>query len=143
MSWLGIGSHSESFLFTFHRRFLRCHCCAVYIWTVPLSDLYILFIRFFCFHLRSQQLEKQTLSMVRGLSDQLRSACASVVSSAKGLPSTVQDQLTAARQSAEELYSSLRNTSTITPVLLERSRHQLNQVCTVLCCLYCSSCAAA
>ncbi|XP_039896500.1 mannose-6-phosphate receptor binding protein 1 isoform X3 [Simochromis diagramma] len=76
----------------------------------------------------SEQLERQTLSMVRGLSDQLRSACASVVSSAKGLPSTVQDQLTAARQSAEELYSSLRNTSTITPVLLDRSRHQLNQV---------------
>lgn len=81
--------------------------------------------------------------MVRGLSDQLRSACASVVSSAKGLPSTVQDQLTAARQSAEELYSSLRNTSTITPVLLDRSRHQLNQVRVMLCCLYCSSCAAA
>lgn len=90
-----------------------------------------------------QQLERQTLSMVRGLSDQLRSACASVVSSAKGLPSTVQDQLTAARQSAEELYSSLRNTSTITPVLLDRSRHQLNQVRVMLCCLYCSSCAAA
>ncbi|XP_006790379.1 mannose-6-phosphate receptor binding protein 1 isoform X2 [Neolamprologus brichardi] len=74
------------------------------------------------------ELERHTLSMVRGLSDQLRSACASVVSSAKGLPGRVQDQLSVARQSAEELYSSLRNTSTITPVFLEQSRHQLKRV---------------
>ncbi|XP_029938809.1 mannose-6-phosphate receptor binding protein 1 [Salarias fasciatus] len=75
-----------------------------------------------------EQLEWRVLSMVRGLSDQLRSACSSVVSSAQGLPSAVQDQLTNARQSAEELHSSLGNTSSITPLLLEHSRHRLNQV---------------
>lgn len=80
------------------------------------------------FNLYSQQLEWQVLSMVRGLSDQLRSACANVVSSAQGLPGAVQDQLTSARRSAEELHSSLGNTSTITPLLVERSRHQLTQV---------------
>nr|XP_046246985.1 mannose-6-phosphate receptor binding protein 1 isoform X2 [Scatophagus argus] len=74
------------------------------------------------------KLEWRTLSMVRGLSDQLRSACSNVVSSAQGLPSAVQDQLTSARQSAEELYSSLGNTSSITPLLLEQSRHHLTQV---------------
>nr|XP_046246980.1 mannose-6-phosphate receptor binding protein 1 isoform X1 [Scatophagus argus]XP_046246981.1 mannose-6-phosphate receptor binding protein 1 isoform X1 [Scatophagus argus]XP_046246982.1 mannose-6-phosphate receptor binding protein 1 isoform X1 [Scatophagus argus]XP_046246983.1 mannose-6-phosphate receptor binding protein 1 isoform X1 [Scatophagus argus] len=76
----------------------------------------------------AKQLEWRTLSMVRGLSDQLRSACSNVVSSAQGLPSAVQDQLTSARQSAEELYSSLGNTSSITPLLLEQSRHHLTQV---------------
>lgn len=83
-----------------------------------------------CLDCRSitQQLEWQTLSMVRGLSDQMRAACSNVVSSAQGLPSTVQEQLTSTRNSAEELYSSLRSSSSITPVLVERSRHQLTQV---------------
>ncbi|XP_059197489.1 mannose-6-phosphate receptor binding protein 1 isoform X2 [Centropristis striata] len=74
------------------------------------------------------ELEGRVLSMVHGLSDQLRSAATNVVSTAQGLPGTVQDQLTSARRSAEELYSSLGNTSTITPLLLERSRHHLIQV---------------
>ncbi|XP_029286317.1 mannose-6-phosphate receptor binding protein 1 isoform X2 [Cottoperca gobio] len=74
------------------------------------------------------ELEWRVLSMVRGLSDQLRSTCSNVVSSAQGLPGAVQDQLTRARQSAEELHSSLGNTSNITPLLLERSRHNLIQV---------------
>ncbi|XP_074491986.1 mannose-6-phosphate receptor binding protein 1 isoform X1 [Sebastes fasciatus] len=76
----------------------------------------------------AEQLEGRVLAMVHGLSDQLRSACSSVVSSAQGLPGAVQDQLTSARRSAEELHSSLGNTSTITPLLLERSRHHLIQV---------------
>lgn len=75
--------------------------------------------------------------MVRGLSNQVRSACHNVVSSAQGLPSAVQDQLTSARRSAEELHSSLGSTSTITPVLLERSRHHLTQVLIAPRCLYC------
>ncbi|XP_026160524.1 mannose-6-phosphate receptor binding protein 1 [Mastacembelus armatus] len=76
----------------------------------------------------SEQLEWRVLSMVRGLSDQLHLACSNVVSSAQGLPGAVQDQLTSARRSAEELHSSLGNTSTLTPLLLERSRHHLAQV---------------
>uniref|UniRef100_H3BXV8 Perilipin n=1 Tax=Tetraodon nigroviridis TaxID=99883 RepID=H3BXV8_TETNG len=76
----------------------------------------------------AEQLEWRTLSMVRGLSEQLRSACSNVVSSAQGLPGAVQDQITSARQSAEELYSSMGSTSSITPVILERSRHHLAQV---------------
>ncbi|XP_028299529.1 mannose-6-phosphate receptor binding protein 1 isoform X2 [Gouania willdenowi] len=74
------------------------------------------------------QLEWRALAMMRGLSDQLKSACTGVVSSAQGLPGVVQDQLTNARKSAEELHSSLGSTSSITPVLLERSRHHVNQV---------------
>lgn len=74
--------------------------------------------------------------MVRGMSDQLRSSCSNVVSSAQGLPGAVQDQLTSARRSAEELYTSLGNTSTITPLLLERSRHHLTQVLIAPHCLY-------
>ncbi|XP_020487790.1 mannose-6-phosphate receptor binding protein 1 [Labrus bergylta] len=76
----------------------------------------------------AEQLEWRALSMMRGLSDQLMSACSNVVSSAQGLPGAVQDQLTSARKSAEELRSSLGNTSTITPILLEGSRHHLTQV---------------
>lgn len=83
----------------------------------------------------SQQLEWRALSMVRSLSEQLRSACSNVVSSAQGLPGVVQDQITNARQSAEELYSSMGSTSSITPVMLERSRYHLAQVQTLLCCL--------
>ncbi|XP_029683506.1 mannose-6-phosphate receptor binding protein 1 isoform X3 [Takifugu rubripes] len=77
---------------------------------------------------QKQQLEWRALSMVRGMSDQLRLACSNVVSSVQGLPGTVQDQITNARQSAEDLYSSLGSTSSITPIILERSRHQLTQV---------------
>ncbi|XP_042339757.1 mannose-6-phosphate receptor binding protein 1 [Plectropomus leopardus] len=76
----------------------------------------------------AEQLEWRVLSMVHGLSAQLRSACSNVVSSAQGLPGAVQDQLTRARQSAEELHVSLGSTSTITPLLVERSRHHLTQV---------------
>uniref|UniRef100_A0A8C6S9E1 Perilipin n=1 Tax=Neogobius melanostomus TaxID=47308 RepID=A0A8C6S9E1_9GOBI len=75
-----------------------------------------------------EKLEWRALSMVRGLSDQLQSACSSVVSSAQGLPGAVQEQLSSARRSAEDLRSSLGNTSSLTPVLLERSRQQLTQV---------------
>lgn len=75
-----------------------------------------------------EQLEWQALSMVRGLSDQLQAACSSVVSSAQGLPGAVQEQLSSARRSAEDLRSSLGNTSSLTPVLLERSRQHLTQV---------------
>ncbi|KAJ0032362.1 hypothetical protein NQD34_002443 [Periophthalmus magnuspinnatus] len=75
-----------------------------------------------------EKLEWQALSMVRGLSNQLQSACSSVVSSAQGLPGAVQEQLSSAIQSAEELRSSLRNTSSLTPVLLERSRQHLSKV---------------
>ncbi|XP_030639981.1 mannose-6-phosphate receptor binding protein 1 isoform X2 [Chanos chanos] len=74
------------------------------------------------------QLEWRTLSMVRGLSEQLKSACSGVVSSAQGLPGAVQEQLHNARRAAEELHSSLGNTSTLPPHLLEQSRQQLTQV---------------
>lgn len=76
----------------------------------------------------SQRMEWQALSIVHGLSNQLRAACSNVVSSAQGLPRTVQDQLNSAKQSAEELYSSFGSTSTITPVIMEQSRHHLTKV---------------
>ncbi|XP_061833938.1 mannose-6-phosphate receptor binding protein 1 isoform X2 [Nerophis lumbriciformis] len=76
----------------------------------------------------TERLEWRVLSMVRGLSEQLRSASSNVVSSAQGLPGAVQDQLTKAKRSAEELHSSLGDTSALTPLLLDRSRHHLTQV---------------
>ncbi|KAM8888587.1 mannose-6-phosphate receptor binding protein 1 [Synchiropus picturatus] len=75
-----------------------------------------------------EPLESGVLSMVHGLTAQLRTACSNVVSSAQGLPGAVQDQLSSARRSAEELQSSLSNSGSLTPVLLERSRHHLTQV---------------
>ncbi|KAG7488205.1 hypothetical protein MATL_G00030240 [Megalops atlanticus] len=77
---------------------------------------------------QGEQLEWRTLSMVRGLSGQLQSACSGVVSSAQGLPGAVQEQLATARRAAEELHSSLGSTSTLSPLLLEQSRHHLTQV---------------
>lgn len=81
--------------------------------------------------------------MVHSLSDQLRSACSNVVSSAQGLPGAVQEQLTNARRSAEDLHSSFGNTSTLTPLLLERSRYHLTQVLIALHSLYLSVLFAA
>ncbi|XP_012677175.2 mannose-6-phosphate receptor binding protein 1 [Clupea harengus] len=75
-----------------------------------------------------EQLEGWTLSMARDLTGQLRVACATVVSSAQGLPSTVQEQLLSARRTAEELQRSLVNASTLTPHLLQQTRKQITQV---------------
>ncbi|XP_076860435.1 mannose-6-phosphate receptor binding protein 1 isoform X1 [Brachyhypopomus gauderio] len=77
---------------------------------------------------QGQQLEVRTLSMVRGLTEQLRAAAAGVVSSAQGLPGAVQEQLQSARRTAEELHASLGSTSTLTPLLLQQSRQQITQV---------------
>ncbi|KAJ8374458.1 hypothetical protein SKAU_G00050380 [Synaphobranchus kaupii] len=74
------------------------------------------------------ELEWRALSMVRGLSGQLQSACSGVVSSAQGLPGTVQEQLANARRVAQELHSSLGNTSTLSPQILEQTRLHLAQV---------------
>ncbi|XP_077463353.1 mannose-6-phosphate receptor binding protein 1 [Stigmatopora argus] len=76
----------------------------------------------------AERLEWRALSMARGLSDQLRSASANVVTSAQGLPAAVQDQLARARRSADELQASLLDAGALTPILLERSRHHLTQV---------------
>ncbi|KAI4872716.1 hypothetical protein NFI96_014381, partial [Prochilodus magdalenae] len=77
---------------------------------------------------QGEQLEWRTLSMVRGLSEQVRLACAGVVSSAQGLPGAVQEQLQKARRTAEDLHSSLGKTNILTPMLLQQSRQQLTQV---------------
>ncbi|XP_035271825.1 perilipin-3 isoform X2 [Anguilla anguilla] len=74
------------------------------------------------------ELEWRALSMVRGLSGQVQAACSGVVSSAQGLPGAVQEQLANARQVAQELHSSLGNTSTLSPHILEQTRLHLAQV---------------
>ncbi|KAJ7993012.1 hypothetical protein DPEC_G00268030 [Dallia pectoralis] len=74
------------------------------------------------------EMECQTLSMLHGLSAQLRSACSGVVSSAQGLPTAVQDHLANARKAAEDLHTSLGSTRNLTPPLLEQTRHHLTQV---------------
>lgn len=77
---------------------------------------------------QGEQLEQRALSMVRGLSDQLKTACSGVVSSVQGLPGTVQEQLLSARHTAEELQVALSSTSTLTPLLLLQTRQQITQV---------------
>ncbi|XP_049341927.1 mannose-6-phosphate receptor binding protein 1 isoform X1 [Astyanax mexicanus] len=79
-------------------------------------------------HKSELQMEGRTLSMVRGLSEQLRMASRSVVSSAQGLPGVVQEQLQNARRTAEDLHTSLGKTTSLTPLLLQQSRQQLAQV---------------
>uniref|UniRef100_A0A8C2FR63 Perilipin n=1 Tax=Cyprinus carpio TaxID=7962 RepID=A0A8C2FR63_CYPCA len=75
-----------------------------------------------------EELESRALSMVRGLSDQLKVACSGVVSSVQGLPGTVQEQLLNARHTVGELQASLSSTKTLTPMLLEQTRQQVGQV---------------
>ncbi|XP_063057688.1 mannose-6-phosphate receptor binding protein 1 [Engraulis encrasicolus] len=75
-----------------------------------------------------EQLEGWTLSMARDLTGQLQTACATVVSSAQGLPSAVQEQLLNARHTAEELQRSLGNAKNLTPHLLQHTRTQIAQV---------------
>ncbi|XP_059359832.1 perilipin-2-like [Carassius carassius] len=75
-----------------------------------------------------EEMESRALSMVRGLSDQLKVACSGVVSSLQGLPGTVQEQLLNARHTAGELQASLSSTKTLTPMLLEQTRQQIGQV---------------
>ncbi|XP_016379833.1 perilipin-3-like [Sinocyclocheilus rhinocerous] len=77
---------------------------------------------------KEEELESRALSMVRGLSDQLKVACSGVVSSVQGLPGTVQEQLLNARHTAGELQASLSSTKTLTPMLLEQTRQQIGQV---------------
>lgn len=77
---------------------------------------------------KGEQLERNVLSMVRGLSDQLKTACSGVVSSVQGLPGTVQEQLLSARHTAEELQVSLSRASTLTPLVLQQTREQITQV---------------
>ncbi|XP_026126603.1 perilipin-2-like [Carassius auratus] len=75
-----------------------------------------------------EEMESRALTMVRGLSDQLKVACSGVVSSVQGLPGTVQEQLLNARHTAGELQASLSSTKTLTPMLLEQTRQQIAQV---------------
>ncbi|KAL2090044.1 hypothetical protein ACEWY4_014732 [Coilia grayii] len=75
-----------------------------------------------------EQLEGWTLHMARDLTSQLQTACATVVSSAQGLPSAVQEQLLSARHTTEELQRSLGSTSSLTPQLLQDTRQQITQV---------------
>ncbi|XP_056319777.1 mannose-6-phosphate receptor binding protein 1 [Danio aesculapii] len=77
---------------------------------------------------KEQEMESKALLMVRGLSDQLKTACSGVVSSVQGLPGTVQEQLLNARRTAGELQTSLSSTKTLTPVLLQQTRQQIGQV---------------
>ncbi|XP_026126605.1 perilipin-2-like [Carassius auratus] len=75
-----------------------------------------------------EEMESRALTMVRGLSDQLKVACSGVVSSVQGLPGTVQEQLLNARHTAGELQASLSSSKTLTPMLLEQTRQQIAQV---------------
>ncbi|XP_018964621.1 perilipin-3-like isoform X2 [Cyprinus carpio] len=75
-----------------------------------------------------EELESRALSMIQGLSDQLKAACSGAVSSIQGLPGTVQEQLLNARHTAGELQASLSSTKTLTPILLEQTRQQIGQV---------------
>ncbi|XP_043103837.1 mannose-6-phosphate receptor binding protein 1 isoform X2 [Puntigrus tetrazona] len=77
---------------------------------------------------KKEELESRALSMVQGLSNQLKAACSGVVSSVQGLPGTVQEQLLNARHTAGELQASLSSTKILTPILLEQTRQQIGQV---------------
>ncbi|KAF4072641.1 hypothetical protein AMELA_G00265370 [Ameiurus melas] len=71
-----------------------------------------------------------TLDLLENLrgANALAGAPEQLLKSVQGLPSAVQEQLLNARHSAEELHSSLGNTRTVTPLLLQQSRNQLTQV---------------
>ncbi|MBN3315553.1 PLIN3 protein, partial [Atractosteus spatula] len=74
------------------------------------------------------ELEGRALSMARGLSAQLRAACSGVVSTAQGLPVSVQEQVAAALRAAEELQASLGGATSFSDPLLAQSRARMAQV---------------
>ncbi|XP_039622916.1 mannose-6-phosphate receptor binding protein 1 [Polypterus senegalus] len=80
---------------------------------------------------KNEPLESRILTMARGLSGQLQSACLGVVSSAQGLPQHVQEQLAQARQAAAQVHGAFNSATSFsdlsTPVLAQ-SRQQLAHV---------------
>ncbi|XP_067824224.1 perilipin-3-like [Heptranchias perlo] len=78
--------------------------------------------------LKPEQLESQTLSMARSLTQKLQTTCLTLVSNVHGLPQHIQDKVQQIRKTAETIhtsFSSANSFSDLSGQLLAQSREQM------------------
>uniref|UniRef100_A0A8C6FVV8 Perilipin n=1 Tax=Moschus moschiferus TaxID=68415 RepID=A0A8C6FVV8_MOSMO len=79
---------------------------------------------------KPEQVESQTLSMFRDITQQLQTTCASLGSSLQGLPANIKDQALQARQQVEDLqatFSGIHSFQDLSSSVLTRSREQVTR----------------
>ncbi|XP_045660277.1 perilipin-3 isoform X4 [Ursus americanus] len=77
---------------------------------------------------KPEQVETQTLTMFRDITEQLQGTCASLGSSIQGLPSHVKDQVQQARRQVEDLqatFSGIHSFQDLSSTILTQSREQV------------------
>ncbi|XP_048470144.1 perilipin-2-like [Rhincodon typus] len=80
---------------------------------------------------KPEQLESQTLTMARGLTQQLQTTCLTLVSNVHGLPQHIQDKVQQIRKTAETIhtsFSSANSFSDLSGQLLAQSREQMLKI---------------
>ncbi|XP_067824227.1 perilipin-3-like [Heptranchias perlo] len=81
--------------------------------------------------LKPEQLESQTLSMARSLTQKLQTTCLTLVSNVRGLPQHIQDKVQQIRKTAETIhtsFSSANSFSDLSGQLLAQSREQMLKI---------------
>nr|KAF6349702.1 perilipin 3 [Myotis myotis] len=77
---------------------------------------------------KPEQVESQTLTMLRDIAQQLHATCTSLASSIQGLPSHVKDQVQQARRQAEDLqatFSDMHSFQDLSSSILTQSRERV------------------
>ncbi|XP_067872637.1 perilipin-3-like [Heterodontus francisci] len=80
---------------------------------------------------KPEQLESQTLTMARSLTQQLQTTCLTVVSNVHGLPQHIQDKVQQIRKTAETIhtsFSSVHSFGDLSGQLLAQSREQMLKI---------------
>ncbi|XP_060702100.1 perilipin-3-like [Hemiscyllium ocellatum] len=80
---------------------------------------------------KPEQLESQTLTMTRGLTQQLQTTCLTLVSNVHGLPQHVQDKVQQIRKTAESIHASFSSANSfgdLSGQLLAQSKDQMLKI---------------
>ncbi|XP_043576906.1 perilipin-3-like isoform X1 [Chiloscyllium plagiosum] len=80
---------------------------------------------------KPEQLESQTLTMTRGLTQQLQTTCLTLVSNVHGLPQHVQDKVQQIRKTAESIHTSFSSANSfgdLSGQLLAQSKEQMLKI---------------
>ncbi|XP_043576909.1 perilipin-3-like [Chiloscyllium plagiosum] len=80
---------------------------------------------------KPDQLESQTLTMTRGLTQQLQTTCLTLVSNVHGLPQHVQDKVQQIRKTAESIHTSFSSANSfgdLSGQLLAQSKEQMLKI---------------
>ncbi|NP_001279787.1 perilipin-3-like [Callorhinchus milii] len=79
----------------------------------------------------AEQLESQTLSMTRNLTQQLQTTCLTLATNVHGLPQHIQDKVQQIRKSAEDIHTSLSSASSFRDLsgqLLAQSKERMSKI---------------